>query len=427
MTKKKKFILIIIAVVITLALIGALVYFLVFAKDNKKESTATNDTKENTNDEETLDNTSLKSGTITTTIDGKTVTYSAAYLVDGITATIGSGTYESAIQDQVVFLVINGGKLTIKGDVTINDNGTTDGGDGDNYDFYGTNSAIVVVGSKSSATIDGVTITTNAKGANAVFATNQGTIDIKNSTISTTKDKSRGLDATYSGNITADSVTISTKGGSCATLATDRGEGTVTATNMTLSTAGKGSPLIYSTGNITLTNSKGTSTGSQLVVIEGKNSATVKNSSLTASGIGNRNNVDNCGVMIYQSMSGDASVGSGTFTALDSSLTVDSTSSVYSTAPLFFITNTDAIINITNTELKYGSGSLISAKGTSEWGNSGSNGGKLTLTASNQTLSGIITTDSLSSVTASLTNKSNYTGTTNGSVTINTDNTSTKS
>ena len=81
------------------------------------------------------------------------------------------------------------------------------------------------------------------------------------------------------------------------------------ATNSTLSTAGSGSPVIYSTGDITLENSTGKATGAQMVVIEGKNTATVTNSTLECSGKGNRNNVDNCGIMIYQSMSGDAGEG----------------------------------------------------------------------------------------------------------------------
>ena len=60
------------------------------------------------------------------------------------------------------------------------------------------------------------------------------------------------------GTITASDVTISSTGGSCATLDTDRGEGTVKCTGCTLSTAGAGSPLIYSTGTITVSKKIGT-------------------------------------------------------------------------------------------------------------------------------------------------------------------------
>ena len=40
------------------------------------------------------------------------------------------------------------------------------------------------------------------------------------------------LDATYGGYIEADNVKITTLGGSCATLATDRGEGTINNNNI---------------------------------------------------------------------------------------------------------------------------------------------------------------------------------------------------
>ena len=350
---------------------------------------------------EPLDNTTLSSGTVSTTIDGKTVSYSGAYVVDGIEATIGSGTYESTKDDQVVFLVINGGKLTIAGDVTINKTGSENfQGRGDNYSFYGTNSAIVVVGKDSSASINGATITTSVSGANAVVATNSGSVKIINSTISTTKDNSRGLHATYNGTIDANSVSITTQGGSCAALATDRGEGTVVAKKMKLSTAGAGSPLIYSTGAITVSESTGTSTGAQIAVVEGKNSIVLSDCEFTANGVGNRNNVDNAGVMIYQSMSGDASTGTGSFKATDCTFTVLEDSEVYQTTPFFFVTNTTAAIELDNvTASFYEDGYFILAAGTNEWGRSGSNGGKVSVTVNNVTLSNTgIGVDEISSV-----------------------------
>lgn len=75
--------------------------------------------------------------------------------------------------------------------------------------------------------------------------------------------------------------------------------------------------------------------------------------------------------MIYQSMSGDAGEGTGTFTATNSNLSIQANSKYYKTAPMFFITNTDAIINLKNCQLTYGSNTLISSKGTTEWGTTG--------------------------------------------------------
>lgn len=334
-------------------------------------------------DDEPIENTELAAGTVTTTIGGQAVTYSAAYLVDGISATIGSGTYESLADDQVVFLVINGGSLTVQGNVNINKTGSADfAGQGDNYSFYGLNSAIVVVGEGSSATINGATITTNASGANAVVATNGATVDVQNTSIATSANGSRGLHATYDGTITADTVTIATQGGSSAALATDRGEGTVTASNMTLTTEGAGSPLIYSTGAIAVSSSTGTANGAQIAVIEGKNSITLDDCDFSTNGIGNRNNVDNAAVMIYQSMSGDAAEGTGSFTAANSTLTILTSSSVYTTAPFFFVTNTTADITLTDVTANfYQDGYFILASGTAEWGTAGSNGATVTISA----------------------------------------------
>lgn len=274
--------------------------------------------------------------------------------------------YTTTDSDKSAILVENGGNATIEG-ATISKTGG-DSTNTENSEFYGINSGILVT-QNSTATIKNATIETNAKGSNAVFSTGTDSkIYINDSKINTTgSSSSRGLDATYGGYIEAENVEITTQGGSCATLATDRREGTVTVTNSTL----------------------------------------------TASGTGNRGETEQAGIMIYQSMSGDAGEGTGTFTATNSNLSIQANSKYYKTAPMFFITNTDAIINLKNCQLTYGSNTLISNKGTTEWGTTGTNGGNLTLNAENQTLKGNIEIDNISTLKMNLTN-SQYTGTING-------------
>ena len=338
------------------------------------------------------------------------VTKSGETEVDGTDETL-TANYTTSENDKSVILVENGGNLTLDGAEVSKTGG--DSSNTENSEFYGVNSGILVT-ENSTATIKNATIDTNAKGSNAVFSTGTDSkIYISDSTITTTgSSSSRGLDATYGGYIEADNVKITTQGGSCATLATDRGEGTVIVKNSKLETNGSGSPVIYSTGDISITNTEGTANGSQMVVIEGKNTATVTNSTLTASAQGNRGDTDQAGIMIYQSMSGDAGEGTGTFTAKDSSLNVQSSSKYYKTAPMFFITNTDAVINLNNCKLSYGSNILISSKGTSEWGKSGSNGGNVTLNAENQVLEGNVEIDNISTLTMNLSSCS-YSGTIN--------------
>lgn len=310
-------------------------------------------------------------------------------------------TYDSSKGNASSIVVEKGGNYTL-------DNGTiTKSGDTsnvENSEFCGLNAGILVKNT-GALTLTNSNITTKAKGSNALFATGDGSkITVSNTKINTYNDSSRGLDATYGGEMEAKKMDIHTRGASSATLATDRGEGTITVSDSTLKTEGKGSPIIYSTGNITLSDSEGVSTNSQAVVVEGKNSATINNTTITTSATGNRNDVDHAGIMIYQSMSGDASTGRGSFISKDSSIIIDSSSSVYKSAPMFFVTNTEAEINLENTTFTYGSNLLLNIEGTSQWGSSGSNGGIVTLNATNQILKGNITVDKLSELSIHLEN-----------------------
>ncbi len=358
---------------------------------------------------------SKSTNNVTTIENSKTSVSSSGSLEITSKKSISNKTYKNIKSDQNAILVKEGGNATLN-KVTVNKTG--DSSNTENADFTGVNAGILVE-ENSSATIKNSTIKTNGKGANAVFSTGSNSkISISDSTIETTgSSSSRGLDATYGGSITGSNLKITTQGNSSATLATDRGEGAVSVSGSTLETNGVGSPIIYSTGNISINKTTGVAKNSQMVVVEGKNSATVKNSTLEASGKGNRgsdNKTDSCGVMIYQSMSGDASEGVGTFTSNGSTLTIPKDSDYYDSAPMFFVTNTEAIINLTNTKLNYGSGVLLNIGGTTEWGNSGSNGGVVTVNLEKEDISGDIIVDNISTLTLNLKN-SKLSTTINGS------------
>ena len=246
------------------------------------------------------------------------------YSAQSTNENLSSKTLESTTKDQsVVYITKLGISIT-------NSNLKKSSGDSsntENSEFYGVNAAILVQGGQ--ATITGGTITTSAKGSNAVCATNKGKVTISGTKIiSNGSGSSRGLHSTYGGTITGTNLEITTTGGSCATLATDRGEGKVSCTECTLSTEGAGSPIIYSTGEITINKSKGTATGAQMVVVEGKNTANIlENSELKCNGNGNRNNIDKCGIFLYQSMSGDAVSGTSFFNCKNSKMEILSSSS----------------------------------------------------------------------------------------------------
>ena len=323
------------------------------------------------------------------------------YSAQSVNENLSSKTLESTTKDQSVVYITKTG-IAVTNSILKKTSG--DSSNTENSEFYGVNAAVLVQGGE--VKITGGSINTSAKGANAICATNKGTVTISGTKItSTASGSARGLHSTYGGTIIGSNLEISTTGGSCATLATDRGEGKVSCTECSLSTAGAGSPLIYSTGEITINKSSGTATGAQMVVVEGKNTASVlENTELKCNGIGNRNNIDKCGVFLYQSMSGDADSGTSTFNCKDSKLEILSSSSVYNTAPMFFITNTQSIINLEKCNLSFGSKIFLTAQATSQWGKSGSNGGTVTLNLKNQNIEGDFIIDSISSINIILVN-----------------------
>lgn len=220
------------------------------------------------------------------------------------------------------------------------------------YDYSGTNSVSLTVGEDSTAVIDGTDITASSSGSNGVFATDSGTALVNDTSIETMADNSRGLDATYGGTILANKITADTQGDHSAIVATDRGGGSISLADATLSTAGSGSPLLYSTGDIQVNNVSGTSSGSQIAGMEGLNTIPIKDSTLesTVTGKTASDPIAN-GIIIYQSTSGDAEASTGehaTFQSVDSTL-----SSAIGSGSMFYFTNTTADVVLQNTELDF--------------------------------------------------------------------------
>ncbi|MBO6176867.1 MAG: hypothetical protein J6O39_04930 [Treponema sp.] len=295
----------------------------------------------------------------------------------------------SKSKDESVVLASDGISASLTDSELIKKSGDTSNGGQSN--FYGLNAAVVSKGG-SSLELKNVKIKTNADGSNAVFSTGEKSlIKIDGIEIVTENNSSRGLDATYGGTIEAKNVKISTKGAHCAAFATDRGEGTVKVDNGTAETAGEGSPVIYSTGNISVCNLTGKSTGSEIAVIEGKNSILIQDSEISGGTKSRRET--GCAVMLYQSMSGDAGQGTSVFTSENSRLISNSDGA------FFYVTNTSAKVNLKNTDIVNPTELLLQvSKNNSErgWGRKGANGGTLEFNSENQKLSGKIIVDSIS-------------------------------
>ena len=307
------------------------------------------------------------------------MTGTGAYKQSGGKANRSGGTIAAAGPDESGVLVNKSGALVLK-DVTVKTTGPTSSSD--DSSFYGLDAGVLAL-SGSKIAEKGGSVTTTGDGANGIFAYGSGSsILISGVTIKDSGQYAHGIMAAGGGSITATDLDVSTQGGSSAAVATDRGGGTIAVKGGTFRTAGGNSPGVYSTGRVTLTGATFEASGAEAAVIEGSNSIVATNSDLT--GTVNR------GVMIYQSMSGDAQGQAGSYTQTGGSLSALS-------GPLFYVTNTTATIKLSHVKTAESPGTLLDAA-AGNWGNSGSNGGSVTLTAVDQELDGNVVADKTSTV-----------------------------
>ena len=278
--------------------------------------------------------------------------------------------------------------------------------DGDEADFYGTNAAVYA---EDGATLDlsDTIVTSDGTHANAVFSYGEGTvINIARSIIETTGNCSGGIMVTGGGTICATDLYIHTTGNSSAAIRSDRGGGTENVTGGTYLTDGTGSPVIYSTADVTVEDATLESTASQGVVVEGQNSVTLVNCDLTASNTTKNSDKSDYyqAVMIYQSMSGDADEGEALFSMEGGSL-------ANKNGDVFFVNNTVCTISLDGVKVtnEDASGVLLRAAAAG-WGTEGSNGGHVTMTLANEQVSGDIVVDEVSELNLYLTGETAYEG-----------------
>ena len=314
-------------------------------------------------------------------------------------------TYDTTTGGKNTILVKSGTANFLK--TTVSKTGDEDSGD--DSDFYGTNAAILSINS-SKIKITDSNITTNAKHGNAVFAYGDSTIEITDTSIHTSSSNSGALMVTGGGTLKATNVTAETDGNSSAPIRSDRGGGTMTISGGKYTSNGVGSPVIYSTANVTVKDkAELIATASEGVVIEGKNSVTLDGVSVGVTNTKlNGNSETYKSFFIYQSMSGDASEGTGNFTMKKSKVTNHN-------GDIFFVTNTTANISLSDNSITNEDENGVFLKATSgKWGKSGKNGGQVTLTSENEPLSGDIVVDNVSTLDASFKNRTSYKGTING-------------
>ncbi len=319
--------------------------------------------------------------------------------------------YSSVSDDENALLI--DGYTVILSNIEVNKTGGSSS-DTENGDFYGVNAALLAENG-ASVTITNATVTSSVKNGNGVFSYGTGTVvNISDSVITTTGDNSGGIQTTGGGTTNASNLTIETSGSSSAAIRSDRGGGTVNVDGGTYTTNGYNSPAVYSTADITVSNATLTANNSEALVIEGENSITLENCDVYGNmsddkGSSSDENVHN--IMIYQSMSGDANVGTSSFSMTGGTL-------ISNNGDTFYVTNTQATVYLSGVSItsNESDGYFMNVCGNSAshgWGTAGANGADVDFTADAQTLEGDIVVDTISTLNMTLTGSSNFTGTIN--------------
>jgi hypothetical protein len=200
-------------------------------------------------------------------------------------------------------------------------------------------------------------------------------------------------------------MTVSTAGEHSAPIRSNRGGGTMRVDGGAYNSTGDGSPAIYSTADIAVHNATLNASGSEAASIEGKNSIRLFDCDLTGNMSDSEQNDNTWGVILYQSMSGDSTVGTSEFAMVGGKLNIKNGGYFHtnSTSSEFLLDNV-TLSHENNDSYEY----LIRCCGNKRW-NSGA-GSTCNFTCVDQTMTGKVIYDSASTLNLYLTGSTAWTG-----------------
>lgn len=318
--------------------------------------------------------------------------------------TVSNETIESTGTDENAALISSGASVTLDNDTITRTSEDSKGGD--NSSFYGVGAAVLAT--DGTAYVKDGSVTTDAAGGAGLFAYDDGTVYASGTTVETTQDTSGGVHVAGGGTLYGWDLDVETNGESSAAIRSDRGGGTMVLDGGNYVSNGVGSPAIYSTADIAVSNATLTANGSEAICIEGLNSIHLYDCDLTGNMSDLDQNDNTWTVILYQSMSGDSEVGNSTFQMDGGSLTSEN-------GGVFYTTNTESTITLNNVDINYNDENefFLQCTGNTNqrgWGQSGANGADCHFTGISQDMQGNVIWDSISDLDFYLTDGSSLTG-----------------
>ncbi len=272
---------------------------------------------------------------------------------------------------------------------------------------YGLNAAALVRANAQLLLINS-DITAAPLGAGGAFSCG-GRLQLENSSVRATGDSAYALAVSHNGSVIARESNLSTQGTGSPAIITGV-DGEVLMEGGIAATAGVNSPVVSAAGNVTVNSATLRANSAEAIAVNG-GSVTLTDCAVSGrmsdAAAAQMQTPPYC-VSLYQS---------GVFRDGLSSFSMTRGALSALNGDLFYVTNTDASIYLEETALSLNEGDALlrvtGNDGSFGWGKADENGANCTLIAKNQTLSGDIVVDALSSVSVTLRGETGYTGTIN--------------
>ena len=252
------------------------------------------------------------------------------------------------------------------------------------------------------------TVRTDASGAAGIFSYGNAHAYAMNTEVSTRQDTSGGIQTAGGGQLYAWNLNVETFGPSSAAISSGRGGGRMAVDGGAYITGGADSPAVSCGADIAVREAVLTANASEAVRIEGGNALHLYECGLTGNMGDDLYNDSAWNVLLYQGRSGDFEPGNSTFEMKGGRLTANN-------GGIFYTTNTESTITLSNVEIVYPDVRDFFLKCTGNdhpdgWGKAGSNGADCLFTAEGQDMEGDIVWDAISQLDFYMTKNSTLKG-----------------
>lgn len=314
---------------------------------------------------------------------------------------LASETLPSTAKDENAVIVDNGAEVGF--DTVTVSRASADSTGGAAAVNYGVGAALLTSDGKSY--IRKSTINTDANGAAGIFSCGGGKSYAADTAVTTKQDASAGLSVAGGGKLTVFDMTVTTSGASAPAMTSGLEGGKLVADGGKYTTNGVGSPAVSSTADIAVNGATLTANASGAASVEGDNSLYIFDSALTGGMAAGENGAPAFTVLVYQSGSGAAASGRGTFKMVGGTLESKN-------GGLLYTTNTVSDILLSGVDITAAENSdfFLRCTGNTGWGKAGENGAECTFTGSAQKMAGDVIWDSISTLDFYLADGSTLTG-----------------